>query len=244
LVRALKPWFSSADPDCDYLFTSGINFEITALYDKKPEEPAVSDDTTDAADGAPPRHIVQVVMPGGALGAAFHVPLVAHEAGHVLHDRFKKADFSRMVAALSDRLKSIEDIPAPDSSTTSREIFLSWVEEVFADTYCGFVSGPAGFFALHEKLRLDAAPNKMYPHNDIRVASLRNYIERRFGEIFRGRNIKSNEWADWPVLTEEELLEQAGQYPDYAALSRQFILAITTIREISDTVARELMGDL
>ena len=29
-------------------------------------------------------------MPGGALGAAFHVPLVAHEVGHVLMNNYNE----------------------------------------------------------------------------------------------------------------------------------------------------------
>ena len=196
LVRALKPWFQRADPNCDYLFTSGITFEIETLYDKKTEKPPNSNDDAELTAGVLLRNIIRVIMPGGALGSAFHVPLVAHETGHVLHDCDEKAVAKRLEQALESTLEAIENFPDSTQGTSSRDVFLSWVEEVFADTICGFIMGPDGFFALHEKLRGDTAPNRTYPHNDIRVTSLRTYIAEHFGEVFTARKISSNAWSE------------------------------------------------
>ena len=182
-------------------------------------------------------------MPGGALGASFHVPLVAHEAGHVLHDRHRKLDYSRIEAALADSLESINTLESPEPKHSAQDIFLSWVEEVFADTICGFVTGPAGFFALHEKLRLDTAPNAEYPHNDIRIASLRSYIDARFGDVFTSLSKSQDAWSDWPVVAEEELFSRTSRYPEYADLSRCLISATAQIRAAAVAIAQECMAN-
>jgi hypothetical protein len=249
LVRALKRWFDCADHDCDYLFTSGINFEILALYEKKPEEVPLFVDPAEVT-GIPPRDIFQIVMPGGALGSAFHVPLVAHEAGHILHDRYNKqqnsenreAGLTRIESALSGLFEMVENIPSPEPDISSHEVLRNWMEEVFADTICGFIAGPAGFFALHEKLRLDSNPDKSYPHNDIRIFSLKSYIEENFDQIFLKMGITLDSWRDWPVLTEEELLANVSIYHRYSDLSRYFISILPQIRGFAVCIGRECMS--
>jgi hypothetical protein len=77
-----------------------------------------------------------VTMPGGALGAGFHIPLVAHELGHVILLRLQRAedeaDFAHLFESFDDK--------------ELQKAYLNWVFEVLADTICCFVMGPAAFF--------------------------------------------------------------------------------------------------
>ena len=84
--------------------------------------------------------LYRVTMPGGALGATFHIPLVTHEIGHVLMFKLERD-------GLDDSLADLYDESAED------EVYQSWVKEIVADAICGFVAGPAAFFALYESLR-------------------------------------------------------------------------------------------
>ena len=99
VVQALRRWFVRTDPDCGYLFTSGMAFEITTVIDDDEAEDASS------SGGAIPCGTVQVVaMPGGALGSALHIPLVAHELGHVLAQRLGDTLHERLRRVLEGRL--------------------------------------------------------------------------------------------------------------------------------------------
>jgi hypothetical protein len=156
VVSALHRWFEKTDSSCDYLFTSGITFEIEPLYEGPPPEFFHPDHS--AAVNEMKKIFYRITMPGGALGTTFHIPLVAHEIGHVLMSKLEREGL---------------DQPIADLCTENDEVYKNWVREIIADTICGFVAGPAGFFALSEKLRgRGDKPDEEYPARFMLVAAM------------------------------------------------------------------------
>jgi hypothetical protein len=171
-------------------------------------------------------------MPGGALGTAFHVPLVAHEVGHVLISNYNE-EIETQINALCKNL-----------SEDPKRILSSWIVEIIADTICGYVAGPAAFFALHEKLRGNNTPDEEYPHNYIRTSSLRSFVQNRYGAVFTSNGVKKTDWKDWATRTRAELLAEAALHNGSADLSRRLIQALPQIRNIASAFARKFVPDL
>lgn len=231
VVRSLRRWFTATDRTNEYLFTSGVNFETELLQSERPVEFFHKDHA--AAIDDLPEVIYRVTMPGGALGAALHIPLVGHEVGHIL---FQAVDDD----------PELEDIVemAADMSAAFQGYWRSWIAEVFSDTICGYVVGPAGFFALHEKLRGVDLPNKVYPHNAARVASLRAFIEERFGQQFAALEQPPSTWTAWPTRTESELRENCSEHGKFSKMSRRLLKALPLVRKAAVDLARRRIPKL
>jgi hypothetical protein len=233
VVSALHRWFVATDPDCDYLFTSGIMFEIEPLYDGPP--PEVFHDEHQRALDRMDEVLFRITMPGGALGSAFHIPLVTHEIGHVLMARLERNEADDAITGL---LRSDDD-----------EIFKNWVKEIIADTICGFVSGPAGFFALCEKLRGGGdLPDEEHPHNLIRLRSLSDEIRERFESVCRSHKGPDAAWLNWSIASSAELLAMQytdhDQKHDYTEPSHRLIKMLPEIRRVASAIAREYIAAL
>lgn len=236
VVSALYRLFNKIDPDCDYLFASGINFEVAPLYDGPP--PMFHDDHRRAVK-LMKTILYRITMPGGALGAAFHIPLVAHEVGHIFMSKLERDNED------DDPINKI----CEENSTD--EIYKEWAKEIIADTICGFVAGPAGFFALYEKLRGGGdEPDEEYPHNSIRLSSLSDYIKNNFRTVFDEHNISDEKWKNWITSSERELLvmEYTGknkydEKTDYTKTSHQLIKALPRIREATLELARKNISE-
>ncbi len=232
LVRGLRRWFALADPDCDYLFTSGINFEVEPLYDDPPAE--ISHQDYEKALAAMPKVLYRVTMPGGALGAGFHIPLVSHEVGHVLIFRLDRQGEDSLIRTLAEPALTDQD---------SQKAYENWIAEIIADTICGFIGGPAGFFALHEKLRGGGdTPNTDYPDNYLRVSSLGTYIRDRFQRVFSARSIEERHWASWPIQSGDYFVN-ASSGP-YMEISRRLAEKLPRIRETAVSLARRFIPHL
>jgi hypothetical protein len=237
VVSALHRWFVRTDPDCDYLFTTGIMFEVEPLYDGPP--PEFFHETHRLAAEEMKSVQYRTTMPGGALGASFHIPLVTHEVGHVFMFRLERENLDAPITKLYD------EGPAD-------EIYKSWVKEIIADTICGFIAGPAGFYALYEKLRGGGdAPDEEHPHNYIRLSSLGAYIRDRYQNVFDEKEVGEACWANWPIWTEAELLDMTyqgvdryEQARDFTDMSHQLIKAAPAIRKVALGLARKYIGDL
>jgi hypothetical protein len=238
VVTALKRSFVRADADCDYLFACGTRFELSVLTSEIPDD---DPDVVDALNEL--KSVVYgVTMPGGALGAGFHIPLVSHELGHVLLLRLQRqhdeAGFAYLLETFGDE--------------KSDKAFLNWVFEVLADTICCFVMGPAAFFSLHEKLRGGGgAPDLGYPDNAVRVASLAALVKAEYGHVIEANGIRPEGWNNWPVETDEQLLRRTDSYDDgsdggvnFAQLSRRLIERLPEIRIAGMRIAEHHIKDL
>jgi len=234
VVSALHRWFVRTDPKCDYLFASGIMFEVEPLYDGPPAE-FFHDSHRMAAEGMN-TVLYRITMPGGALGAGFHVPLVTHEVGHVLMFRLERDKTDQLITSLY-------------GVNNANETYKNWVKEIIADTICGFIAGPAAFFALYEKLRGGGdAPDEEHPHNFIRLSSLADHTKTRFRSVFEEYKVPESSWLNWSTWSRDELLAleylDHAQEVDYSELSHQLIRDLPAIRHVAVELSREHIADL
>lgn len=232
VVSALYRIFVKVDEHCDYLFASGISFEVEPLYDGPP---TIHHEDHRRAVALMKAALYRITMPGGALGATFHIPLVAHEAGHVLISKLER-----------EAGEGVADIIERFVGEPADEVYRDWVKEIIADTVCGFIAGAAGFFALYEKLRgAGDEPDEEYPHNFIRLSSLGAYIRERHRAVFDDHKISTADWDAWHTATSDELLKMQfigknkfEEEVDYTALSRRLVSALPEIRDETIKLAR------
>jgi len=232
VVTALMRWFKAVDHTSEYLFTSDNVFEVSQLFEDNLQEAEATHPDHIEAIRRLGKTVYRIRMPGGALGTALHVPLVAHEVGHVLIFAF---------------LEEIESEIAPfcaELGEEQAEILTNWIVEIVADTICGFVAGPAGFFALHEKLRGNNVPDENYPQNYVRTSSLAYFVHRKYKSVFAANKVRKADWKDWAIRSDADLLTEIEEHSDYANLSRRLIEALPQIRDIASKFARIHIPDL
>ena len=211
VVMALLRWFDAANSDCDYLFTADKEFELEPLFVKADMEAETQHPQYQPLIEALKPIVYRITMPGGALGAGFHIPLVGHEVGHVLIESFGEEldpSMQKLARGVHEDLKPV---------------YQRWLHEIVADTICGFISGPAAFFALHEKLRGSMDPNQDYPENAVRTRSLWDFTSERFGEAFASRSIDAGQWQSWSVRTDDDLLRRAAAHGHYSVISTKLV---------------------
>jgi hypothetical protein len=232
VVMSLMRWFRRANDACDYLFTADKEFESVPLFVKDEGEAEVlHSDHQRAIDGFGPI-VYRITMPGGALGAGFHIPLVAHELGHVL------------IETHSDDIDGAMEVLSKGLGDEMSDSYRRWLHEIVADTICGFVAGPAALFALHEKLRGDSRPDGNYPHTALRTKSLSDFVLAKFGSQFRARGVRASDWNDWKVRSRNELAREARGHGNWAALSKKIIDDAPEARKIAVRLARRHIGEL
>lgn len=164
---------------------------------------------------------------------------MTHEVGHVFMAKLERENED------DDPISKICEEESAD------EIYKEWVREIIADTICGFIAGPAGFFALYEKLRgAGDEPDEEYPHNSIRLSSLSDYIRHHFKAVFEQRSISEVKWANWATNSESQLLamEYMGKNKyeervDYTEKSHRLIKALPRIKEATLALARKNIDD-
>lgn len=232
VVTPLMRWFKTADRSSEYLFTSDTLFEVSQLFEKE----------TRAAEEVHPKFrdvverlgklVYRVRMPGGALGTALHIPLVAHEIGHVLIFAHQE-EFENEIDALFEGLEE-----------QWKDTFYNWIVEIVADTICGFVAGPAAFFALHEKLRGNKVPDERYPQNYVRTSSLGSFVHATYGTVFAEMRLNESDWKAWAIRSESDLLAEVEEHEDYVELSCRLVRALPQIRDIASDFARKHAKDL
>lgn len=241
VVISLLRWFSEANPDCDYLFTAEKEFELVALFASSEMEAEIQHPAHQAAVDALKPIVYRITMPGGALGAGFHIPLVAHEVGHVLIESFAD-EIDAETEKLSNGLETAADKPV--DGLEPKGAYHRWLHEIIADTICGFVSGPAAFFALHEKLRGGSQPNNDYPENAMRSKSLSDFTLAKFYGVFAANGIGKNDWENWSVRSNADLTKSAADHGDYAGLSKKLVKDAPKARAIALDLARRHIGNL
>jgi hypothetical protein len=232
VVTPLMRWFKAVDHSSEYLFTCDNVFEVSPIFEANQHEANARHSDHREAIRRLGKTVYRIRMPGGALGTALHVPLVAHEVGHVL---------------ISANLEKIESEIAPfcdGLGDEQAEILSNWIVEVVADTICGFIVGPAGFFALHEKLRGNDIPDQDYPQNYVRTSSLGSFVHRKYKSIFAAAKVQKADWKDWAIRSDADLLKEIKEHSDYAELSRRLVRALPQIRDIASKFARIHIPDL
>jgi hypothetical protein len=232
VVTPLMRWFKKADPASEYLFTSDTLFEVFPLFEGNLREAEAAHPDHQKAIESLGQMVYGIRMPGGALGAAFHVPLVAHEVGHVLMNNHNE-EIEIAILALCKGLSEPDD-----------EIFRNWIVEIIADTICGCVAGPAAFFALHEKLRGNNAPDDNYPHNYVRTASLGAFVHERYASVFSANKLGRTDWKDWKTRSNTDLMAEAALHERYLDLTRRLTGALPKIRKVAAAFAHRHVPDL
>ncbi len=232
VVTPLMRWFKTADGCSEYLFTSDTLFEVSQLFE---HENQAAEEVHAKFRGVVDRLgklVYRVRMPGGALGTALHIPLVAHEIGHVLMFAHRE-EFENEISALFEGIDE-----------ERKDTFYNWIVEIVADTVCGFVAGPAAFFALHEKLRGNKVPDDRYPQNYVRTSSLGSYVHATYGAVFSEMKLNELDWKAWAIRSESELFTEVEEHEEYVELSRRLVRELPRIRDIACDFARRHAKDL
>ncbi|WLC16655.1 hypothetical protein [Bradyrhizobium diazoefficiens] len=232
VVTPLLRWFKTADPSSEYLFASDTLFEVSQLFEVENQAAEDVDPKFRSVADRLGKLVYRVRMPGGALGTALHIPLVAHEIGHVLMFAHPE-DFDNKIDILFDGLEE-----------KWKDTFYNWVVEIVADTVCGFVAGPAAFFALHEKLRGNKVPDERYPQNYVRTSSLGSFVHATYGTVFSQMQLTESDWKAWAIRSEDALLTEIEEHEEYIDLSRRLVRALPIIRDIAVEFARTHAKDL
>ena len=232
VVTSLMRWFKTADPSSEYLFTSDNVFEVSQLFEDNLQEAEATHPDHRRAIERLGKTVYRIRMPGGALGTALHIPLVAHEVGHVL------------IFAHLEEIESETAVFCGGLDEPQAEILSNWIIEIVADTICGFVAGPAAFFALHEKLRGNNVPDENYPQNYIRTSSLGSFVHQKYKPVFNANKVRKPAWTDWAIRSEGDLLKEVAEHSDYAELSQRLVQALPQIRDIASKFARRRAPDL
>lgn len=102
--------------------------------------------------------VLRVTVPSKAFGLIPHFAIVAHEIGHALYGKIKwdLSDFAKEETALIERISLRLKTPTLGKQTTKtlQGAFFNWFQELAADAFSLYLTGPASFFALSEFFEL------------------------------------------------------------------------------------------
>jgi len=123
---------------------------------------------------------LRVTVPAKAFAIVPHLSIVAHEIGHALFSKiqwdisdFNNNEFPHLLSRIAARLTP------PTMNTVARQllqkVFQNWLEELSADAFAVYLTGPAFFFALPEFcqfLAVGYGMSETHPANDLRRSIL------------------------------------------------------------------------
>lgn len=198
VVAPLQRWFDQLALQDSTFFRAElvVNYELRTLEEdqfKGIRNPAPSLSAAIAAIHWPLR---RVTVPSKAFGILPHFAIVAHEIGHALFARitwdlstFIAAEEAALIARICARLKAV----TLNAQTLKKlnESFASWHEELAADAFCFFLTGPASFFSMSEFLGFSGTYglSRTHPANDLRRKALFEKLAEggtnSFAEVFK-----------------------------------------------------------
>lgn len=199
LVQPLQRWFSQLGLSNTTIFRSELvaNYELATVKDagfflgiRFPSQTLL-----DAANAISwPLHMVTV--PSDAYAILPHFAIVAHEIGHALYPKITwdvsglEDERKELTARICSRMGGIDKLD-PDTNSAFQRIFWSWFEELAADAFAYYLTGPAIFFSLSDFLQLLSGGyglSKSHPANDLRRQILYEKLleggEDSFGSVF------------------------------------------------------------
>lgn len=157
--------------------------------------------------------ILRVTVPSRAFAILPHFAIVAHEIGHALTSRinwdlsnFKQQEEASLIQRICQRI-GVKNLDS-DTVDALQSSFASWFQELAADAFALYLTGPAIFFSLSEFFQLlggDYGLSCTHPANDLRRKILFDELQKgeadSFAEIFcRHTGQKLTEDFNSPLL--------------------------------------------
>lgn len=154
IVPPLQRWFD----ELGLANTTFFRAELVANYELLPldEHPfkGIRNQSTSLAEAinAIRWPILRVTVPSKAFGIIPHFAIVAHEIGHALYHQIKWdfSPFAREQTNLITRLCTRLGVStlSPDVMSTLQRVLFNWFQELTADAFSFYLTGPASFFSL------------------------------------------------------------------------------------------------
>lgn len=160
VIPPLQRWFDDLGLPFDTFFRASLepNYELRPRQRTDFERPRHLSKSLDDALTVINWPFIRVTVPAKAFGIVPHLAIVSHEIGHALF-RFSGFDRNAMMDQhRAEHAKSLEEVPITIHSRIERfeaaeqrvlsSISSRWVEELTADAFMYYLTGPAGFFSL------------------------------------------------------------------------------------------------
>lgn len=135
--------------------------------------------------------ILRVTVPGRAFAILPHFAVVAHEIGHALEDKIQwdLSGFADENKALKLRIcKRLGQTQLDDDTNQYLlEVFGNWFNEVAADAFAFFLTGPAIFFSLSELSQFyggDSGISATHPAHELRRDILFDQLNKGPGKTY------------------------------------------------------------
>jgi len=199
IVRPLQRWFRDLGINNTTLFRAEIlaNYELLPIDDVhafrgiRNKAPSLQNALNNIE-----WPFLRVTVPSKAFSIIPHMAIVAHEIGHAAFDdvAWDLSGFDDEKTKVGDRIAKRLGVTTLDSDTRSAfvEIFSNWFEELSADAFSFYLTGPASFFALSEFLTLMGGSyglSKSHPANSLRRKILHDKLisggTKSFSSVFK-----------------------------------------------------------
>ncbi len=138
--------------------------------------------------------VLRVTVPSKAFGPIPHFAIVAHEIGHALCGKIKW-DLSAFVAKEEANLirRICQKLGGSNlnkqATKTLQDAFFNWFQELAADAFSLYLTGPASFFALSEFFELLGGSYGLcftHPSHELRRKILFDKLKEGGGDTFAG----------------------------------------------------------
>lgn len=194
-IAPLQRWCDELNISFETLFRAELvaNYEVRPFHDRNFREIRnPSDSLTKAIDDIK-WPIVRITVPSRDFATLPHFAIVAHELGHILYSQMNwdGNEIEGELVKIRDELYANIAIRlkvttlSSEAKTVFKEILSRWIEELAADAFAFYLTGPAIFFALSDFLQLlvgSYGMSKSHPANDLRRAILFEQLEKEGGE--------------------------------------------------------------
>lgn len=204
IVSPLQRWFDALDLRYETLFRAELvaNYEVRPFLSRTFKRIRNPSNTLKEAIDNIHWPLLRITVPSGAFVILPHLAIVAHEIGHNLYHQMiwdeaeVKQPFAEEEGHLFERIASRLGVKTLSAETKSiyKEIFDRWFEELVADAFAFFLTGPAMFFALSDFLQLldnSYGMSTTHPANDLRRQILFQKLceappgEKSFADVFK-----------------------------------------------------------
>lgn len=198
LVPPMQRWFDQLQIANSTFFRAELvaNYELKSFEEsffRRIRNPSAS---LSKAIGEISWPVLRVTVPSRAFAILPHFAIVAHEIGHALTGRINW-DLSNFIkqeeAPLVKRICARLGVPKLDTDTINvvRSSFGNWFQELAADAFAFYLTGPAIFFSLSEFFQLlggEYGLCRTHPAHDIRRRAIFEELQKggkdSYAEIF------------------------------------------------------------
>jgi hypothetical protein len=139
--------------------------------------------------------LLRITVPSRAFAIIPHFAIVAHEVGHALYSRigWDLTAFAAEVQNVIQRVQQRLGVTAlsADMLRALQQVFSNWFEEMAADAFAAYLTGPAIFFSLADFFQLLAGGyglSHTHPASDLRRRVLFEYLKQgapSFATVFK-----------------------------------------------------------